>query len=45
MYKRNTLSIRHAFSEIKDNKPEAIIMVGAYKSNALFIKKQKRMKI
>ncbi len=41
MYKRNTLSIRHAFSEIKDNKPEAIIMVGAYKSNALFIKKAK----
>lgn len=41
MYKRNTLSIRHAFTEIKDNQPEAIIMVGAYKANALFIKKAK----
>ncbi len=41
MYKRNTLSIRHAFSEIKDNEPEAIIMVGAYKANALLIKKAK----
>ena len=42
MYKRNTLSIRHAFSEIKDNEPQAIIMVGAYKANALFIKKAKK---
>lgn len=41
MYKRNTLSIRHAFTEIKENEPEAIIMVGAYKANALFIKKAK----
>lgn len=41
MYKRNTLSIRHAFSEIKEEKPEAIIMVGAYRANALFIKKAK----
>jgi len=40
-YKRNTLSITHAFNEIKDAKPEAIIMVGAYKTNALFIKKAK----
>jgi branched-chain amino acid transport system substrate-binding protein len=39
MYKRNTLSIRHAFSEIKSYEPEAIVMVGAYKANALFIKK------
>lgn len=42
MYKRNTLSIGHAFSEIKDNEPEAIIMVGAYKANALFIKNAKQ---
>ena len=42
MYKRNTLSIKHAFSEIKDEKPEAIIMVGAYRANALFIKKAKK---
>ncbi|WP_298754176.1 ABC transporter substrate-binding protein [uncultured Arcobacter sp.] len=40
-YKRNTLSITHAFNEIKDANPEAIIMIGAYKSNALFIKKAK----
>ena len=41
-YKRNTLSIKHAFYEIKKGKPEAIIMVGAYKANALFIKKAKK---
>ena len=40
-YKRNTLSINHAFNEIKDAKPEVIFMVGAYKTNALFIKKAK----
>ena len=40
-YKRNTLSIRHAFDEIKDAKPEAVIMIGAHKANALFIKKAK----
>jgi len=40
-YKRNTLSIRHAFQEIKDAQPEVIIMIGAYKANALFIKKAK----
>lgn len=44
MYKRNTLSIKHAFSEIKEKKPEAIIMVGAYKTNVLFIKKAKKDK-
>lgn len=43
-YKRNTLSINHAFNEIKDANPEAIIMVGAYKSNSLFIKKAKENK-
>lgn len=43
-YKRNTLSIRHAFNEIKDAKPQAVIMVGAYKSNALFIKTAKKHK-
>ncbi len=41
-YKRNTLSISHAFNEIKDAKPEAIIMIGANKANALFIKKAKQ---
>jgi len=38
-YKRNTLSIRHAFHEIKSSKPEAVFMIGAYKANALFIKR------
>ena len=40
-YKRNTLSINHAFTEIKDSKPEVIFMIGAYKTNALFIKRAK----
>jgi ABC-type branched-subunit amino acid transport system substrate-binding protein len=40
-YKRNTLSINHAFNEIKDAQPEVIFMIGAYKTNALFIKKAK----
>jgi ABC-type branched-subunit amino acid transport system substrate-binding protein len=40
-YKRNTLSISHAFNEIKDANPEAIVMVGAYKTTSLFIKKAK----
>ncbi len=43
-YKRNTLSITHAFNEIKDAKPEVIIMIGAYKPNSLFIKKAKENK-
>jgi len=38
-YKRNTLSIRHALHEIKATKPQAIIIVGAYKPSARFIKK------
>ena len=40
-YKRNTLSINHAFNEIKDAKPEVIFMIGAYKTNSLFIKRAK----
>lgn len=40
-YKRNTFSINHAFNEIKDAQPEVIFMIGAYKTNALFIKKAK----
>ncbi|MFK2823937.1 ABC transporter substrate-binding protein [Arcobacter sp. YIC-80] len=43
-YKRNTLSINHAFNEIKHANPQAIIMVGAYKTNALFIKKARQNK-
>ncbi|XOB63627.1 ABC transporter substrate-binding protein [Campylobacterota bacterium DY0563] len=38
-YKRNTLSIKHAFKEIKNSKPEAVLMVGSYKANSLFIKR------
>ena len=38
-YKRNTLSIRHAIHEIENSKPEAIILVGAYKPTARFIEK------
>jgi len=41
-YKRNTLSIRHAFHEIKSSKPQAVFMIGAYKANALFIKTAKQ---
>jgi len=40
-YKRNTLSIHHAIHEIEANKPEAIILVGAYKPTARFIEKVK----
>jgi len=43
-YKRNTLSIRHAFNSIKSANPEAIIMIGANKPNTLFIKKAKKDK-
>lgn len=41
-YKRNTLSIRHAFHEINTLKPQAVLLVGAYKANALFIKTAKK---
>lgn len=40
-YKRNTLSIKHAIHEIEAAKPEAIILVGAYKPTARFIEKIK----
>jgi len=40
-YKRNTLSIRHAILEITTTKPEAIILVGAYKPTARFIAKMR----
>ncbi|ABB44104.1 Extracellular ligand-binding receptor [Sulfurimonas denitrificans DSM 1251] len=40
-YKRNTLSIKHALYEIKSAKPEAVLMVGAHKANAIFIKTAK----
>jgi len=37
-YKRNTLSVRHALNEIKNSRPEANIIVGAYKPSAYFIR-------
>jgi len=42
-YKRNTLSIRHALHEIEVASPEAIILVGAYKPSARFIKKWREL--
>jgi ABC-type branched-subunit amino acid transport system substrate-binding protein len=38
-YKRNTLFIKQAIYDISQNKPQAIILVGAYKPTARFIKK------
>ena len=40
-YKRNTLSIRHAYYEIKNAQPDAVIMIGAGNVNTLFINKAK----
>jgi len=38
-YKRNTLFIKQAIYDISQNRPQAIILVGAYKPTARFIKK------
>lgn len=43
-YKRNTLSITHAFREIKKSKPQAILMIGANRANTLFIKTARKDK-
>jgi len=40
-YKRNTLSLNHAFNEIKSANPQAVIMIGAHRANSLFIQKAK----
>ncbi len=42
-YRRNTLSVTQALYDIKASKPEAIVMVGAYKPVALFIKRYRQM--
>ncbi len=42
-YRRNTLSVSQALLDIKALKPEAIIMVGAYKPVALFVKRYRKM--
>lgn len=44
-YKRNTLSIKHAFREIKKSKPEAVLMIGANKANTLFIQTARKDEI
>lgn len=43
-YKRNTLSITHAFREIQKSKPQAILMIGANKANTLFIQTARKDK-
>lgn len=43
-YKRNTLSIKHALYEISQSKPQAVILMGAYKANALFIQRARKNK-
>ncbi len=42
-YRRNTLSVTQALYDIYSSKPEAIIMVGAYKPVALFVKRYRKM--
>ncbi|MDX1809238.1 MAG: ABC transporter substrate-binding protein [Sulfurospirillaceae bacterium] len=41
-YKRNTLFIKQAIYDIKAKEPEAIILVGAYKPTARFIRKARK---
>ncbi|MGM0533603.1 MAG: ABC transporter substrate-binding protein [Campylobacterota bacterium] len=40
-YKRNTLSIEHAYKEIKQSNAGAVLLIGAAKANASFIKRAK----
>ena len=42
-YRRNTLSVTQALYDIHSSKPQAIIMVGAYKPVALFVKRYRQM--
>ncbi len=42
-YRRNTLSVTQALYDIRASKPEAIVMVGAYKPVALFIKRYRKI--
>lgn len=44
-YTRNTLAVKSALLEIRKAEPEAIVMVGAYKPLAEFIKLSKKMKM
>lgn len=42
-YERNTLAVKSGLLKIRDAKPEAVVMVGAYKPCAEFIKLAKRI--
>ena len=44
-YKRNTTAIKSALLSIRKSNPEAVVMVGAYKAIAEFIKLAKRIKM
>lgn len=41
-YKRNTLSLSHALFELKNSDVDSIIIIGAYKPSAEFIKRAKK---
>lgn len=43
-YKRNTVAVKKALLEIRKAKPEAVVMVGAYKPVAEFIKLSRKLK-
>ncbi|KIN61167.1 Extracellular ligand-binding receptor [Sulfitobacter noctilucae] len=44
-YTRNTIAVKSALLEIRKAKPEAIVMVGAYKPLSEFIKLSKKMRL
>lgn len=43
-YMRNTTAVKRALLEIRKAKPEAVVMVGAYKPMAAFIKSARRIR-
>jgi ABC-type branched-subunit amino acid transport system substrate-binding protein len=44
-YKRNTVAVKSGFLKIRKAKPEAVVMVGAYKPCAAFIKLAKKTRL
>ncbi len=44
-YERNTIAVKRALLSIRNGKPEAVIMVGAYKPCAEFIKVARQIKL
>jgi branched-chain amino acid transport system substrate-binding protein len=44
-YERNTTAVKRALLDIRRGKPEAVIMVGAYKPSAEFIKLARRLEM